>query len=162
MSTTSRIVTFASLALLSAAPAPCSAEQFTLFDTTFTFTKAEADATSSHYFVRELNPAQPRDWTAPVDYRNGSVHIRLEVLDKPAGSEVTQWSLCYIPNQGIGQGYGCSNSGTYTEEGVHERDDDMTSWWENGAIVAALVAAGACVDRLSGNAGVGLAISAAV
>src|SRR5262249_50314346 len=63
--------------------------QFVLFDITFTFTKQDADnsrPSQSHYYVREpaLNPNRPRDWTSPVDYRNGTVHIRIEVLDRPA------------------------------------------------------------------------------
>src|SRR5690606_37869621 len=61
-------------------------------------------------------------------------HVRTEVIDKPAGGEVTQWTLCYIPNVGIGAGYGCTGSGTYTEEGVYERDVSMTSWWQNDQI----------------------------
>ena len=44
------------------------AEQFVLFDVTFTFTKADADhskPSKSHYYVRgkAINPDRPRDWT---------------------------------------------------------------------------------------------------
>src|SRR5262245_28153354 len=104
-----RIWSAAALATLAlAVPRAAKAEQFVLFDKQFTFTKVDADASESHYFVKDLNPAQPRDWTSPVDYRNGSVHIRAEVIDKPAGGEITQWVLCYIPNRGTGNGYGCT------------------------------------------------------
>ena len=80
------------------------AEQFVLFDVTFSFTKQDADdsrPSKSHYYVKgdALNPKRPRDWTRPVDYRNGTVHVRIEVLDRPASGEGTQWSLCYIPNR---------------------------------------------------------------
>ena len=59
----------------------------------------------SHYYVKgdTINPDRPRDWTAPVDYRNGTVHIRTEVIEKPAGGEPTTWTLCYIPNQRQGE-----------------------------------------------------------
>ena len=130
-----------SLALLMAALTPAIyAEQFVLFDVTFTFTKADADNSTpskSHYYVKgaALNPDRPTDWTSPVDYRNGKVHIRAEVLDKPAGGEETTWTLCYIPNQGQGNGYGCTGTGIYREKGVYEQDVPMTSWWENGSIV---------------------------
>src|SRR4051794_4159788 len=86
--------------LLTGMPAPSvgRAEQFVLFDVTFTFTKADADnskPSKSHFYVRDemLNPKCPRDWTAPVDYRNGTVHIRAEVIEKPAGGEPTTWTL---------------------------------------------------------------------
>jgi len=123
---------FAAFCLLSRSRTP---EQFVLVDTEFTFTKADADAHESHFFVKKLNPHQPKDWTKPVDYRNGTVHIRAEVLEKPAGDEVTQWVLCYIPNKGVGNGYGCTGTGEYTKKGVYESDVSMTSWWENQSIV---------------------------
>jgi hypothetical protein len=119
---------------------PAYAEQFVLFDVTFTFTKTDADTSTpskSHYYLRgnQINPDRPRDWTSPVDYRNGTVHIRAEVIDKPSGSETAEWTLCYIPNRGRGNGYGCTGTGTYREQGVYERDVPMTSWWENKSIV---------------------------
>ena len=119
---------------------PSFAEQFVLFDVTFTYTKEDADhskPSKSHYYVRgtALNPNRPRDWTAPVDYRNGTVHIRTEVLEKPAGSEPTTWSLCYIPNRGQKNGYGCTGTTLYREKGVYEQDVSMKSFWQNDSIV---------------------------
>jgi hypothetical protein len=120
--------------------APCRAQQFVLFDATFTFTKEDADnakPSKSHYYVKGdmLNADRPKDWTAPVDYRNGTVHVRTEVLDKPAGGEPTLWCLCYIPNKGQKNGYGCLNTTLYKEKGVYEQDTPMTSFWQNDSIV---------------------------
>ena len=116
------------------------AEQFVLFDVTFPYTKADADnakPSPSHYYVKgdRLNAQRPTDWTAPVDYRNGTVHVRLEVIEKPAGSEPTQWSVCYIPNKGQNHGYGCIGTDTYKEKGVYEKDIPMTKFWQNDDIV---------------------------
>lgn len=116
------------------------ADQFVLMDVTFTFTKEEADNSKpspSHYYVKSdrLNPDRPKDWTAPVDYRNGTVHLRLEVIDKPAGDEPTTWSVCYIPNKGQNHGYGCVGTGVYTKTGVIEKDIAMNSFWQNDDIV---------------------------
>lgn len=115
-------------------------KQFVLFDVEFTYTKDDADnskPSKSHFYVlgNMLNPDIPTDWTSPVDYRNGSVHIRLEVLVKPPGLAPTTWSLCYIPNKGQGNGYGCTGTDVYREEGVYEKDIPMTSFWENKSIV---------------------------
>ncbi len=126
-------------ALISPAPA-AHAEQFVLFDVTFTYTKENADnsrPSKSHYYVKgdRLNKERPRDWTAPVDYRNGSVHIRLEVLEKPPGSAPTTWTICYIPNKGQGNGYGCTGTGIYREPGIYERDVSMREFWENESII---------------------------
>src|SRR6266481_6339677 len=116
------------------------AEQFVLFDVTFTFTKEDAynsKPSKSHYYVREklLNPDRPKDWVQPVDYRNGTVHIRTEVIEKPAGGAPTTWSLCYIPNKGQKNGYGCTGTVVYREKGVYEQDVKMTSFWQNDSIV---------------------------
>lgn len=114
--------------------------QFILFDIEFTYTKAEADSSKpskSHFYVKGdmINKNRPADWTIPVDYRNGTVHIRIEVLDKPAGGFPTTWSLCYIPNKGQKNNYGCTSTGIYMEKGVYEKDISMTSFWENESII---------------------------
>lgn len=134
------VALLAGLWSLAASPAVVRAEQFVLFDVTFTFTKADADhsqPSKSHYYVRgeQVNPARPRDWTSPVDYRNGTAHLRLEVLEKPAGGEATTWSVCYIPNKGQKNGYGCFNTPVYKEAGVYESDIPMTKFWQNDSIV---------------------------
>jgi len=121
-------------------PFTSPAAQFVLFDVTFTFTKADADNSTpskSHYYVKgaALNPDRPRDWTSPVDYRNGTVHVRTEVIEKPAGGEPTTWSICYIPNRGQGNGYGCTGTDVYREKGVYEKDVSMKSFWQNDAII---------------------------
>lgn len=126
-------------ALLSG-PAQIVADQFVLFDVTFTYTKEDADnskPSKSHYYVKGdmLNRERPRDWTAPVDYRNGTVHIRAEIQEKPAGGEPTTWTICYIPNRGQGNGYGCTGTELYREKGIYEKDVSMKTFWQNEAIV---------------------------
>jgi hypothetical protein len=115
-------------------------QQFILFDVEFTFTKEDADNSTpskSHFYIKDalINPDRPTDWTSPVDYRNGTVHVRIEVLEKPNDYTPTTWSLCYIPNQGQGNGYGCTSTGIYLNQGVHEKDIPMTSFWENESII---------------------------
>jgi hypothetical protein len=131
--------TLISLVLLLGCATLGRAEQFVLFDVTFPYTKADADNSkpnASHYYVKgdRLNAQRPKDWTAPVDYRNGTVHVRLEVIEKPAGGEPTTWSVCYIPNKGQNHGYGCIGISAYKEVGVHEQDIDMTKFWQNNDI----------------------------
>lgn len=113
------------------------AEQFVLFDKTFTFEEKDAVPTKSHLFVskEQLGKATPKDWTTPVDYRNGTVHMRLEVLEKPDENAPTFWSICYIPNQGQKNNYGCLGSPKYTKVGVYEKEQKMTEFWENDSII---------------------------
>ena len=113
------------------------AEQFVLFDDVFLFELKDATATDSHIMVNadKFNKATPKDWTQPIDFRNGTLHIRYEVLEKPPGDTPTMWSICYIPIKGQKNNYGCSSSPTYSTAGVFERDEDMTKFWENDSIV---------------------------
>jgi hypothetical protein len=116
------------------------AEQFVLFDATFTYTKHDADnskPSKSHYYIKDkmLNPDRPKDWLTPIDYRNGTVHVRLEVLEKPDGDAPTTWSICYIPNKGRKNGYGCIGTDVYRTPGIYEKDISMTKFWENDSIV---------------------------
>jgi hypothetical protein len=117
-----------------------SENQFVLFDVEFRYTKEDADnsrPSKSHFYVTDglINPSRPKNWLSPVDFRNGTVHVRLEVLEKPAGGAPTTWTLCYIPNVGQGNGYGCTGTGVYSEEGVYVQDIAMTDFWENESIV---------------------------
>src|SRR5262249_13406483 len=67
--------------------------------------------------------------------RNGTVHIRVEVIEKPPGGEPTTWTICYIPNHGKGNGYGCTRTELYRNAGLYERDVPMTSFWETDSII---------------------------
>ena len=130
----------AALAALLIAPSSARADQFVLFDVTFPFSKMDADTSTpskSHYYVKgpAINPKRPIDWTSPVNYRDGTVHIRIEVLDRPDSAEPTQWSLCYIPNRGQGNGYGCTGTDKYTAKGIFEKDVSMRSFWQNDGII---------------------------
>jgi len=126
--------------LLFLATAGAHADQFVLFDVTFTYTKDDAfnaKPSQSHYYVKgdKLNAQRPKDWTAPADYRHGTAHVRLEVLEKAPGGEPTTWSVCYIPNKGQNHGYGCLGTDVYKTTGVFEKDVDMTKFWQNDDIV---------------------------
>jgi uncharacterized membrane protein YgcG len=113
------------------------AEQFVLLDATFDYTWDDAvnsKPSKSHYYVNDenfLNGARPKNWQSPIDYRNGTVHVRAEVLKKPAGDQQVGWTLCYIANAGE---YGCADSAYYGATGVFEKDSKMTDFWQNETI----------------------------
>lgn len=113
------------------------ADQFLLFDEVFTFEKKDAVPTKSHLYVKaeQFGKNTPKDWTTPVDYRNGTAHIRIEVIEKPEGDAPTVWSFCYIPVKGQNNNYGCLSSPSYTRTGIFEKDQKMTEFWENDSIV---------------------------
>jgi hypothetical protein len=113
------------------------AEQFVLVDATFDYTwddAINAKPNKSHFYVNEknfLNVQRPKNWLTPVDYRNGTLHVRTEVFKKPAGDQQVGWTLCYIANQGD---YGCADTTYYKATGVFDRETKMTDWWQNDKI----------------------------
>jgi MYXO-CTERM domain-containing protein len=116
---------------------PAFADQFVLFDATFDYSWEDANNSTpskSHYYVNDdnwMNLDRPGDWVSPVNYRDGSVHIRVEVLEKPAGDQEVGWGLCYIANEGA---YGCPYSDYYQGVGVYENDVAMSAFWKSGPI----------------------------
>jgi hypothetical protein len=122
------------MAAISSIAQEARAEQFILFDATIDYTWDQAvnsKPSKSHFYVNEgnfLNKERPDNWLSPIDYRNGTLHVRTEVLEKPPGDQQVGWTLCYIPNSG---GYGCADTTYYKSTGVFDRDTDMTDWWNN-------------------------------
>lgn len=108
-----------------------------LIDATFDYTWEDAmnaKPSLSHFYVNEknfLNTQRPKNWLSPVDYRNGTLHVRTEVFKKPPGDQQVGWTLCYIANQGE---YGCADTNYYKAVGVYDRDVKMTDWWQNDKI----------------------------
>jgi MYXO-CTERM domain-containing protein len=129
-------VAVATAVLALGATTSARAEQFVLFQQTFEITKASVDRSGSHYYVRGPMLTQPAgsNWTGPIDYRNGTVYIQTEVLEKPNATEPNHWSYCYMPNRPVGPGYGCAGSGRYTATGVYQHSEKMTAWWQNTGI----------------------------
>jgi hypothetical protein len=88
------------------------AEQFTMFDITFT-----ATAQNTHDAHFDVKPpmymfTQPDNWTSPIDYTKGMVYIELESIEKPS-AEPTQIDICFLTSKG----YGCRNTMNYTAPG---------------------------------------------
>ncbi|HEX3694145.1 MAG TPA: hypothetical protein VH374_02055 [Polyangia bacterium] len=111
------------------------ADQFILMDAMITYTWDDAENAKpdkSHFYVNDknfMNKNRPINWLSPIDYRNGVLHVRAEVFEKPPGTQTTGWTLCYIPN--AGPSYGCADTTYYTATGVWEREVKMTDWWNN-------------------------------
>jgi MYXO-CTERM domain-containing protein len=133
----SKVAALMAAAAVTFVAAESRAEQFVLFDATFTYTwddAVNAKPSKSHYYVNEgnwLNKQRPVNWTSPVNYRDGKVHIHYEVLEKPAGTQQAGWALCYVANVGE---YGCPYTDYYKSVGVYEKDVDMHTFYNNTTI----------------------------
>lgn len=98
------------------------AEQLVIADVTYTHS---AETTSdSHYYVPPL-PGTPADWTSPVDWTKGSVHLRLEVKTKPTATP-TRYQVCFD----VKPNYGCTwQIEPYTTTGVYDLTTPFASIW---------------------------------
>ena len=55
--------------------------------------------------------------------------------DRLSGGEPTTWTICYIPNHGQKNGYGCMGTDLFKTAGLYEKDVPMTVFWENDSII---------------------------
>jgi uncharacterized protein (TIGR03382 family) len=110
------------------AAAPVRAEQFVLADVSYTHS---AQTTQDSHYYPDLPADMPKDWTKPVDYAHGSVHVVLDVKTKPAGDAPTKFQLCFEGTPS----YGCTlQSPTYTKTGRVEWDSPFSSFWYESTV----------------------------
>lgn len=104
------------------------AEQFVLVDVSYTHS---AETTKdSHYYTKPPADA-PKDWTNPVDYSTGSVHIIVDVKTKPAGDTPTKFQICFEGTPS----YACTlQSPTYTATGRVEWDSPFKDFWYDSTV----------------------------
>jgi tetratricopeptide (TPR) repeat protein len=71
------------------------------------------------------------DWFAPVNYANGTIYQRLEVLSKPS-YETIYYQLCLVPNDDISIKPACSRASglTLSDVGVYEFTQPLSSFYE--------------------------------
>jgi hypothetical protein len=104
------------------------ADQVTLVDEAYTH--SAMNTSDSHYRVTP-KPGTPKDWTKPVNYAGGSVHMLLEVKTKP-GDAQTRFQVCFEK----GSNAACAvQSPTYTkptQARALEWDDPVSNFW-NGS-----------------------------
>jgi hypothetical protein len=72
-----------------------------------------------------------RDWFMPVNYANGSVYQRLEVVSKPS-NELIYYQLCLVPNDDISIRPACSRASglSFSQAGVYEFTQPLSSFYE--------------------------------
>jgi hypothetical protein len=104
------------------------AEQFVLADVTYTHS---TETTSDSHYYPTLPANTPDDWTAPVNYAGGSVHIVLDVMSKPAGAAPTKLQICFEGTPS----YACTlQSPTYTTTGRVEWDSPFADFWYESTV----------------------------
>ena len=104
------------------------ADQVIITDVTYTHA---ADTTSDSHYRVVPQPGTPSDWTSPIDYAHGSVHVLLEVRTKPAGDAATKFQICFEGTPA----YACTlQSPTYTKPGVVEWTSGFKDLWYGGDV----------------------------
>jgi hypothetical protein len=93
------------------------------------YTHSARTTEDSHFRVKPT-PETPADWTSPVDYAHGSVHVRLEVTTKPSDTP-TRYQICFE----MKQNYCCTDQApAYTATGRYDWDTDVEKLWRPGPV----------------------------
>ena len=116
----------ACVALALAAPSAC-AQQIVVAEAEYTHS---AQTTKDSHFRVKPTPETPADWTSPVDYAHGSVHVRLEVKTKPSDTP-TRYQICFE----MKQNYCCTDQApVYTTIGKYDWDTEIEKLWRPGPV----------------------------
>jgi MYXO-CTERM domain-containing protein len=119
-------IAFALSAAAMAAPAAAQAQQLLVFDEMYEAQQNEPGAPGAfHHRVKPL-ATQPANWQAPIDYSKGTVYIHQEVMTKPS-KRPTIIDICF---DGDLEGYGCIDTASYTDVGVHETMKPLADMWQ--------------------------------
>lgn len=103
------------------------AEQFVIADATYTHS---GQTTSDSHYPVTPTAETPANWQSPVDYTQGSVHVRLEVKTKPSATP-TRFQICFE----MKTNYCCTDQApAYTAPGVYEWDTDVEQLWRPGPV----------------------------
>lgn len=111
--------------LLAAAGVPVSAqaEEIVVFDQTFEATSA--NTTNSEYRAMPASGV-PANWRTPINFANGKVTARAEVLSKPSAAP-TLLNICFRNPSS----YACMMySPAYTATGSFEYEHELPEWWQ--------------------------------
>jgi len=125
-----RVRTFATTLILAiltpAAAAWAQNDQFVLLDTRYihnTSTKAFS------YFP--LAPGVPDNWRMPINYAEGTVYMRLEVLSKPTTRGVN-YQICIFQDQHTAAKHACARYQLFTGTGLYTWSQAMTGLFQYG------------------------------
>lgn len=111
------------LLLVAAAPGAAWAEQFVLVDLAYTHDR------TSHKVVKPAAGA-PSNWRTPVNYAEGTAHVRVEVMTKPSPT-VVNYEICFISGAPINGGYyGCLGARRFTAPTVLGYSVRLPSMWQ--------------------------------
>ena len=112
--------------LLMAAPRRAHAEQFVLLDLTYEATSAN---TMNSHFNAKPAAGIPANWRTPINYANGSAHVRFEVLSAPSATK-TLYNICFENTAMSCLGYPPAYSGP----GVTNFSNQFSMFWNYNVI----------------------------
>ncbi len=107
--------------------------QTTLLEVAYTH-QAEGTSSGGAYSFFAAPAALGGDLETPVNYADGTVYQRLEVLGKPSG-EAVQYQLCLVPNDEIVVRPACSTEAlSFSGPGVYEARQPLSAFSQYGSI----------------------------
>jgi hypothetical protein len=122
-----RLLFSGALAAASFGARAAHAEQFVIADATYTHS---GETTSDSHYPVMPTAETPANWQSPVDYTQGSVHVRLEVKTMPSATP-TRFQICFE----MMTNYCCTDQApAYTAPGVYEWDTDVEQMWRPGPV----------------------------
>lgn len=121
-------VLWAAIGWLAVAGQGTAPDQFVLLDVLHTHTTKTKGFT---YFP--IPPDVPENWKSPFNFHDGTIHFRLEVVDKPSDLAVN-YQLCVFQDRHSRDKHACDGTRRFTGCGVLEWKGSPASMWQSKVI----------------------------
>lgn len=111
-----------------AGPAAVRAEQFVLFEATATFPSRNYPGAGPAFYRLRMKPEVPTNWAEPVNFKDGTCHIRYEILEKEEPGRI-RYQVCWFGAHGLK--HVCSDRPGSETVGVLETEETPCKMWRN-------------------------------
>ncbi len=112
------------VAALTPALAWAQSDQFVLLDTQYIH-----NTSTRAFSFFPLAPGVPDNWRSPVNFADGTIYMRLEVLSKP-GSNGVNYQICIFQDQHASPNHACARYQFFTAPGLYTWSQAMPSLFQ--------------------------------
>ena len=126
-----------SAALLGETPSPTASNCIYVLGIKYNPSQTGNDVCNHEAFkFFQFPPATPDSWTSPVNYSQGTLHQRIQVIEKPTSTPV-RYAICFFQDQVIAERHACGDLSrmAFTATGTYYSSQSMPTLYQYSTAV---------------------------